>query len=210
MSNAIALNMQISASVAGLQRAVAQTEQLFNKLTADTRKTQKSLSQIKFFTGITAALSAGKQVQAVFGQVSGALNGFVRAASDASQAGLKAEQVFGDSADQVKEFAAAATAVGVASTQALSAASSFGNLFTSFGAGKAEAAALSTELVSLGADLAAFNNTSIEEALAKIESGLVGQSKPLREFGISVDAATLKTIAFNQGLIETNQKHLIL
>lgn len=208
MSNAIALNMQISASVAGLQKAVAQTEQLFNKLTMDTKKTQKSLSQIKFFTGVTAALAGAQKFQQVFGQINGALGGFVRAASDASQAGLKAEQVFGASADSVKEFADAAIVVGVASTQALSAASSFGNLFTSFGAGKSEAAALSTELVSLAADLAAFNNTSIEEALAKIESGLVGQSKPLREYGISVDAATLKTIAFNEGLIETKSEAL--
>ena len=208
MSNAIALNMQISASVAGLQRAVAQTEQLFNKLTMDTKKTQKSLSQIKFFTGVTAALAGAQKFQAVFGQINGALGGFVRAASDASQAGIKAQQVFGASAQSVQEFADAAAVVGVASTQALSAASSFGNLFTSFGAGRAEAAALSTDLVALAADLAAFNNTSIEEALAKIESGLVGQSKPLREFGISVDQATLKTIAFNEGLIDSKSEAL--
>ena len=208
MSQAIALNMQISASTAGLQKAVAQTERLLSQLTADTQKTQKSLSQIKFFTGITAIRSGAQQIAAVFGSVSNSLGGFVQAASDASQAGLKAEQVFGASAESVKEFADAATVVGVASTQALSAASSFGNLFTSFGAGRAEAAALSTELVSLAADLAAFNNTSIEVALSKIESGLVGQSKPLREFGISVDQATLKTIAFNEGLIDTKSEAL--
>ena len=45
MSQAIALNMQISASTAGLQKAVAQTERLLDQLTADTQKTQKSLSQ---------------------------------------------------------------------------------------------------------------------------------------------------------------------
>ena len=208
MSQAIALNMQISASTAGLQKAVAQTERLLDQLTADTQKTQKSLSQIKFFTGITAIRSGAQQIAAVFGSVSNSLGGFVQAASDASQAGLKAEQVFGASAESVKEFADAATVVGIAATQALSAASSFGNLFTSFGAGRAEAAALSTELVSLAADLAAFNNTSIEEALSKIESGLVGQSKPLREYGISVDQATLKTIAFNEGLIETKSEAL--
>ena len=208
MSQAIALNMQISASTAGLQKAVAQTERLLDQLTADTQKTQKSLSQIKFFTGITAIQSGAQQIAAVFGSVSNSLGGFVQAASDASQAGLKAEQVFGASAESVKEFADAAQVVGIASTQALSAASSFGNLFTSFGAGRAEAAALSTDLVALAADLAAFNNTSIEEALSKIESGLVGQSKPLREYGISVDQATLKTIAFNEGLIETKSEAL--
>lgn len=114
-------------------------------------------------------------------------------------------QTFGKFATQVQDYAktAAATA-GMSEVEALRSAKSFGVFAKSAGLGGAEAAKFSTSMVQLAGDLGSFNDVPTSEALAAIQSGLLGQSEPLRRFGVLLDDATLKARAMEMGIYSGN------
>jgi len=123
------------------------------------------------------------------------------AASDLAESTGKATVVFGDGIDEVQSFARAAdTGLGLSESAALEAAGTFGNLFNALGLTKEAATDLAPEVLTLGADLASFNNLGVEETLEKLRSGLVGEIEPLRSIGISFSAADVEAKAFELGL----------
>lgn len=112
-------------------------------------------------------------------------------------------QVFGDAATTVQSFAStAAKNLGISELAALKAAKQFGVFATSAGLSGTAAASFSTDLVQAAADLGSFSDVPVEDALAAIQSGLMGQSEPLRRFGIFLDDTTVKAYAMDKGLGE--------
>jgi hypothetical protein len=110
-------------------------------------------------------------------------------------------QVFGEAAKSVQRFAEqAAQSAGLSATEALQASKTFGLFATGAGLGAAEAANFSTTMVQLAGDLGSFNDVPTADALAAIQSGLMGQSEPLRKFGVFLDDARLKAEALNMGI----------
>ena len=110
-------------------------------------------------------------------------------------------QVFGKAAKSVQSFAEqAAQSAGLSATEALQASKTFGLFATGAGLGVEEAAKFSTTMVQLAGDLGSFNDVPTAEALAAIQSGLMGQSEPLRKFGVFLDDARLKAEALNMGI----------
>jgi len=133
------------------------------------------------------------------------LKAIVDAASDLEESSSKAGVVFADSFGQVAEFAAeAAVNVGLSEQAAFEATATFGNLFTAQGLAAEAAADMSTSVVSLSADLASFNNLEVDETLDKIRSGLVGEIEPLRQLGVSFNAAQVEAKALELGLASAN------
>ena len=63
-------------------------------------------------------------------------------------------------------------------------------------------------MVQLAADLASFNNTSIEEALTSLQSGISGETEPLKKYGIVLSDVRLKEEALRLGLIKTTKDAL--
>jgi hypothetical protein len=125
----------------------------------------------------------------------------VFAASDLAESTSKVGVVFGKQAQDIIRWSNdAATAMGMPKQVALEAAGTFGNLFTSMGQSKGVSAEMSRNLVQLAADLSSFNNVPIEEALDALRSGLVGETEPMRRFGVAMDDATLKAKATAMGL----------
>jgi hypothetical protein len=122
-------------------------------------------------------------------------------------------QVFGDAAKSVQAFAEQASkSAGLSATEALQASKTFGLFATGAGMGAQEAAKFSTTMVQLAGDLGSFNDVDTPEALAAIQSGLMGQSEPLRKFGVFLDDITLKNTLFEEtgekvtGTLTTQQK----
>jgi hypothetical protein len=122
-------------------------------------------------------------------------------------------QVFGEAAKSVQRFAEqAAQSAGLSSTEALQASKTFGLFATGAGLGVQEAAKFSTTMVQLAGDLGSFNDVPTADALAAIQSGLMGQAEPLRKFGVFLDDATLKNALFEatgekvEGTLSTQQK----
>jgi len=125
----------------------------------------------------------------------------IRAASDLSESMSKTNVVFGSSSKAVTDFSRnAATAMGQSQQTALEATATFGNLFVSMKIGQPAAAGMSMKMVQLASDLASFNNVKPEEALLALRSGLVGETEPLRKFGINLNESTLKAEAMRLGL----------
>lgn len=123
------------------------------------------------------------------------------AASDLHEQEQKNQEVFATSAKVVEDYAN--NALGLARDKALEVASSIGALLRPMGIVPDKAAEISVGLTKLGVDLASFYNTSVEDALAAIQSGLVGQVRPLRRYGVAIDAARVQ----EEALLETGKKH---
>lgn len=85
----------------------------------------------------------------------------------------------------------------------LDAAANFGLFGQAAGMSKQQSAEFAKQLIDLGADLASFHNISRESAFEKIQSGLVGQVRPLREIGIFLgeDAVKAKALAMGLGAV---------
>jgi phage-related protein len=133
----------------------------------------------------------------------------VTAASDLNETTSKIGVVFGGSGAAILKWGEdAATALGMSKNQALAAAGTYGNLLVSLGLTGDKAADMSTNMVGLAADLASFNNASPEETLAAIQSGLVGETEPLRRFGINLNDAQLREKALSMGLVKTTKEVL--
>jgi hypothetical protein len=121
----------------------------------------------------------------------------------------KNEVLFGRSAKAVKAFSdSSALSFGISQAAALEYTGVFGNLFRAVGVGEEASAKSSVALTKLASDLASFNNTSIEDALEALRSGLVGETEPLRRFGVNINDAQLRTAALRLGLIKTTKDAL--
>lgn len=130
----------------------------------------------------------------------------VDAASDLAESNSKVGVVFEDNAEKVRAFAStAAESLGMSEQKALEATGTFGNLFRALGTGSDDAARMSTELVTLAADLASFNNANPEDVLLALRSGLLGEAEPLRQFGVSLSAARIEAEALASGLVKPTQ-----
>lgn len=125
----------------------------------------------------------------------------IKAASDLGESISKVNVVFGEAARGVQQFASSAAAIGQSRQQALAAAGTFGNLLRSVGLGERTAADFSVAMTKLASDLASFNNTSVDEALTALRAGLVGETEPLKRFGVNLNEATLKAKALELGLV---------
>jgi hypothetical protein len=125
----------------------------------------------------------------------------VRAASDLNESVNKTEVVFGKSGKEVVAWSKTlAASFGLSSKAGLEAAGVLGNMLVPMGFSRKEAAKMSMTMVQLAGDMASFNNASPEDTLAAIQSGLAGQARPLRQYGVFLDAARIKNKALAMGL----------
>ena len=132
------------------------------------------------------------------------LQSAVMAASTLSESVSKANVVFGKNATAVQNWSqTTAKAIGISRQASLEAAATYGNLFRAFGLTEQQSYSMSTSLVQLAADMASFNNTSVDDALLALRSGLSGETEPLKKYGIALTDVRLKEQAMSMGLIKT-------
>lgn len=185
-------------------RAAAKAETAATRASAQHAKT---LNEVK--TGSNAAGGALKTALTAGAVAAGvAIFAFgkkaVAAASDLNESTGKAQVVFGAASGAVLKFGdSAAKGLGQSKQQAIEAAGSFGALFVAMGIGQKPAADLSISIVKLASDLASFNNSSPDEALTALRSGLIGETEPLRAFGVNLSAVAVQNEAVRLGLAKT-------
>jgi hypothetical protein len=161
-------------------------------------------------TGMTSFMNQMKKVGATLGvafagqQIAQFGKDVILAASDMNESLGKVSVVFGQSSNEVVAWSkTSAQAMGLSSQKALEAAGTYGNLFQAFGMGQGPAKDMSTSLVQLASDMASFNNTSIDDAILALRSGLSGETEPLKRFGVALNDVRLKEQAMSMGLIKT-------
>jgi hypothetical protein len=146
---------------------------------------------------VAIAAAAAFSVRAIGGFVGES----VRLAGALEEAVSKAEVTFGKFSETVFDFTSKAPQdLNLTRQEAIAAASTFGVLFTGIGFTQEAAADLSGQFVQLGADLSSFNDISVEDAIGKLTSGLVGQSEPLRSVGVLLSEAAVQAKAYELGL----------
>lgn len=131
--------------------------------------------------------------------------GFVKGFFDESSSYIENLNLFtvtmGDGADEALRFAESAhKALGIDVSEFIRNQGVFKQITGGFGIAAEKADLMSKNLTQLGYDYASFFDTSVATAMEKLQSGIVGQVRPLREFGISIDQATLQEVAFAHGI----------
>lgn len=76
-------------------------------------------------------------------------------------------------------------------------------ILSGFGVSERNAYKMSKNLTQIGYDISSFFNLPLNEAMAKVQSGIAGELEPLRRIGYALDVATLRQIAFAQGIDKT-------
>ena len=193
--------VQLQADVTQLKAGLAQAESAIKGVDNQVKKAGAGMGQFsgqlkKLAVGIGAAFSAAAVMN--FAKQS------VMASSNMEESLSKVAVVFGQGSAEVEEFGRnAAVNLGISNQAALEAAGTYGNLFQAFGLGQGESQKMSTSLVQLASDMASFNNTSVDDAILALRSGLSGETEPLKRFGVALSEVRLKEEAMRMGLIKT-------
>ena len=173
---------------------------------------QKALSAFgvdanKGFSGLTkSTLIAGAAIAGAATAVGVFAYKAIQSASAFNEAISKNTVVFGAISKEIEGFARTAnTALGISETAALAAAGTFAIFGKSAGLAGKDLSDFATELVTLAADLASFNNTSVDDAITALGSALRGEAEPLRKYGVLLDDATLKAAATELGIYSGNK-----
>lgn len=190
----------VTAEMSGLNRAVAGlATSLVTRLGNIGRAAGNALSA-GISLGATAGLTALAATFAGGGLLAGITTGL---ASDAQETASKLEYVFGYSSQKVKksldEFGKAA---GRSRNDLRMMAADVGALLKPLGFTNAEVGRMSVQVTTLASDLASFFNSTDEEAIAALKSGLVGESEPLKKYGIILSEVRIKQEALNLGLVK--------
>jgi len=196
------LSTELRNLVPGTDAFVRKTEELkkVNNTLATIRNQTKGVAQgvnslTDFFKKGVAASLAFFSVQQViqWGKqiVSWAVKGTI-ALEDMQD---KTAKTFGDASAIVEDFAAInAQSLGVTEAKYASLASQIGAMLVPMGFAREEAARMSTEALQLSAALSEWSNGTItvEQSNEILGKALLGQTKGLKQFGISISEADIK------------------
>ena len=192
--------IKLSADVNDLKAGLAQAQNSLKGLDDNIKKSTGGMTNF-----VSKLKTVGATLGATFAatQLTSFAKDTVMAASSMAESVSKVNVVFGEGAAEVLKFGqGAADNLGISNQAAIEAAGTYGNLFQAFGLGQGQAQTMSTSLVQLAADMASFNNTSIDDAILALRSGLSGETEPLKKFGVALSEARLKTEALSLGLIK--------
>ncbi|HKQ19491.1 MAG TPA: hypothetical protein VJW75_07055 [Candidatus Eisenbacteria bacterium] len=166
-------------------RANASTAQFGRDVTSTGAKADKAA---KSFRNLGTAFAGGFVATEVLQGMKAAID----VASSLQEQISASNVVFEDSAKVIQDWSkTTADSIGVAQDQALTAANTFGSIFDAAGQSSKGAADLSKAVVQLGGDLASFADTSVEDALNALRSGLSGEIEPLRRYRVFLTEAAV-------------------
>ena len=113
----------------------------------------------------------------------------------------KVKKALGEASQGAMDYAELVSeAMGVDTSEWIRSQGIFMTMATGFGIAGDRAAQMSSNLTQLGYDLSSFYNMDIEDAMAKLKSGLAGELEPLRAIGYDLSQAKLEAIALQLGI----------
>jgi hypothetical protein len=206
------LQIVLAGDSASARREFSRVEQSADKMG---KKLDREGGRVRGFATVTSkgfsrvGVAATGMAAAGAGAATLLAKSFLEGATSIQESLSKNEVLFGQFAGRVEDFSdRSAKAFGISKQAALEATGTFGNLFVALDIGPKKSAGMSVALTKLAADLASFNNATPEEALEAIRSGLVGETEPLRRFGVNLNDATLRAEALRMGLVKNTKEAL--
>lgn len=178
------LVVQIRAETGNLKQEITGAQHLVKGFGDETDNMEKKSS-----SSLKRLIPSWQAVGAAVGLAATAMVGaglkMVQLAADADATVSKFNVVFGDGAGAATEWAESISeATGRNKYDVMELTSTMQALMVGMGTNRDEAAKMSEAYYQLGLDMAAFYNTTDEEAVNAIKSGLAGESEPLKRYGV--------------------------
>lgn len=153
-----------------------------------------STSLTRTITKFTVLSFAFKRVWTMFG-------GWFNESSEYIESMNLFRVTMGDATDGALEFAETVQdLMGIDISQWVQNQGVFMQMATGFGIASDKAELMSRNLTQLAYDMSSFFNTDVETAMQKLQSGLSGQIKGLKAFGINLSVAALQETALSLGI----------
>jgi len=188
----LVLNVEILGEYKNLSKATKGATSSFKDLGTKFAKVGANIAKV------TAAIGIGIGVLAV-SQIKKAID----ATSDLSEATNAVDVSFGDAAAGILELGEnAARGLGLSKTELFGIATQFSSFAGTIAGEGGNIVQVVDEISQRGADFASVFNLDVGDALAKFQSGLAGQSEPLRMYGIDLSAAAVEAHALEKGITD--------
>lgn len=156
------------------------------------------------FTGFSKTIGAGLKIAAASTIIKGLVSfgkEALQVASDLQEVQNVVDVTFGSMSKEVDNFASnALKQFGLSELSAKKFTSTMGAMLKSSGISGTQAKDMSIEVAKLTADMASFYNLDHDEAFTKIQSGLSGETEPLKRLGINMNVANMEAYAMAQGI----------
>ncbi len=163
---------------------------------------QMGMAQKAFFL-----LQNLQSVQWALSMVNSVMQPAVNAARDYAESLTKTNVVLGEHADVLLKAAeTSARTMGLSGNQVLQMGSEYANLFRAMKLTEEESANMSLATLQLASDISSFNNISMDDALGKLRSGLVGEYLPMRTVGVQLNELIVNQKALDMGLAKTTKE----
>lgn len=183
------LNARVTADTSSFEAGMARSEGRLKSFQAKSKRYGRAMTRY-----VTLPILAGAGAAVKF-------------AADAGETENKTRVTFGKMGDDVVNWSKKSIdTMGLASMTSQDMASQFGLLFQAAKMPGKEVVSLSKDFTQLAADMSSFFNIKADEALTTLRSGLVGETEPLRKFGILLSEAAVQEEALKSGLAATTEE----
>jgi len=188
----LVLNVEILGEYKNLSKATQGASNTFSKLGGKFATIGKNIAKVTAGVGLGLAAAAASQIKPA-----------IDAASDLSEATNAVNVAFGDVADGILKLGeSSARGLGLSSTELFGMATQFSSFAKTIAGEGGNVVGVVDDITNRGADFASVFNLDVSDALAKFQSGLAGQSEPLRAYGIDLSAAAVEAHALEKGIYD--------
>jgi hypothetical protein len=185
-----------SALPANIQKAINANA----KLTTSNKKTTSSYSSLLKSLNAVALYYSLKRVLTVAAK-------FFNETSDYVEALNLFTVAMGDAAKGAYEYAQRVQALmGIDIKEWMSNIGKFNQMLLGFGLDSGNASEMSKQLTQIGYDISSLFNVDVETAMSRLQSGIAGQVKGMREYGVNLTMAALKETALAHGIDMSTSK----
>lgn len=189
----------ISAGFSILPRNIQKAINATNKF-ADASKNAHNSSRglLRRLTSISAAYLSLRTLWRFGSDAFQASNDFVEAINLANVAMGKGAKGAMEYAQKVEDL------IGINMSDWITQMGTFNQMIAGFGIAQKDAAHMSQQLTQLGYDIqSAFNAKDIGQVLDRLQSGLAGQIKGMREYGVELSVSAMREFALERGITKT-------
>ena len=127
----------------------------------------------------------------------------ITAASDLQESLNAVSVSFGEATEGIASLGeTAASRLGLSTNQFNAIATQFSGFAANIAGEGGDVVGFIDQLTTRGADFASVFNIEVNEALRLFQSGLAGETEPLRRFGLDLSAATVESFAYANGIAD--------
>ena len=189
----------ISAGFSILPRNIQKAINSTNKFADASRHAHRSSAGLlKRLTSLGAAYLSLRAVWRFGMDAFQASNDYVEAINLANVAMGKGAKSAMEYAQKVEDL------IGINMSDWITQMGTFNQMIAGFGIAQKDAAHMSQQLTQLGYDIqSAFNAKDIGQVMDRLQSGLAGQIKGMREYGVELSVAAMREFALERGITKT-------